>query len=113
MPTREATNPFSSPKKSFMKTLTPSMGSSPKEAAIVVTGEKNCPVTLTPATETVSVKMGPSTKLPSPYSILKFPFCFLLLEDLEGSNLVFFAQAAPLQPTPATHRSEEPAREKV
>jgi len=54
-----------------MEVLTPSV--LPKELDIVVTGEKNCLVTWVPATSTVSVEIGPSTDLPSTYSILKLP----------------------------------------
>ena len=96
----------------LMNALTPSVGSLPKDADIIVAGEKICPVTWIPATSTVSVKTGPSTELPSPYWILKFPSSFCPVDDWDGSNLRFCAQAASAQSTPGTHKSEEPAKNK-
>lgn len=75
----------------------------------MVTGEKDWPVALIPATVTVSATMGPETEEPSPYMILRFPDLLLLVDEAEELYLFLLLQVLLVQFTDGTHRSADPA----
>jgi hypothetical protein len=105
----------------------PSIGSPLKELESAVTGEKNWPVAVTPATVTrapfhlllivsmqckdspVSVYSGPDTVEPSPYLIEKEPLCWALVDDASASYLFFAEQVWSVHEEDGTQRSEDPA----
>lgn len=108
----------------------PSIGSSAKELERVVTGEKYCFVTVTPATVTAcsvsianaghesrclpeSVYTGPETVEPSPYSMEKEPLFFVPVDEEDAVYFFFDEQVELLQEDEGIQRSEEPVSKSI